>query len=512
MALKRKKLDAICAHLKKTSAVDVTTPTEHNGVNGGDGDIVAAVADDGGVDGVAGGGGVKDIVKPIITTSTTTNNNNEETVTDLNENPEPVSSETDPSNNENDSAKLPPPPESAEEEPSSSCPSPSVHFAKSLEDSTSTPTTTTPVLASSITTSISHTPTSSSNVPVSSLETSSDVSPPSSKAETSTSVPTPSASSTKIHGSGRRKSRKAAKPRSVFHPHPVDVEMYEGGSQVSMLGGGSVDDEGSSSFIMGEDLHNGVDSSEEFNDASSYAEREKRSSSPLPSSSSFASQYSSLLQQHQRVKQSIPNFLYPPSPAAGDGDGGGDDDDGDDDDDDGDDSSFNLTGVPLDLSTSRHSDNSEPSFFDNDDNDDETADHSSNSSTRPSSASSSSAPGQHPSYPPPSVSSTVVNAEAKVLADYAKNTMNELLSIYGFGTAGGVESVDKQLAQKQLENLSSLRALAAGTQGKISATPPAAHRVGGGGIKLSNGQPVHRDASASTSNVSSSSEGGWRLF
>ena len=462
MALKRKKLDAICAHLKKTSAVDVNATTE----NGVDGDAAVAADDS---------GGVKEGAK------STSTNNNEETVTDLNENPEPGSgsgSGSDPSSKEN-SAK-PPLSEAGE---------PSAQDVKSSADSAA---------------SVTSTPSSSSTgVPDPVPETSTSRSEPQSSTPTilaSLTSSTPSHS--QPSGAGRRKRRKAAKPRLVFQPQErFDDDLLEGESE-ERAGVESVDfeEETSSSFAHLAEERNGVASSEELEEDSF-----RESGSP----SSFADQYSFQQQQQRQHNDSIERFL---GSSTADSPGS------------------KLACVPLDLSTSKTSNNSESfsadtSFLDrdnedNDDDDDEdddvatAADSSAagdDSSPRPSTAASSPA-AVHPSP-------MVVTAEAKVLADYAKNTMNELLSIYGFSGAG-VEGVDKQLGQKHLENLSSLRALAASTQSqtKLPVAPPAHRGSGGGGGggsggvsgKLTNGQHVQKDATACVNSLSSS-EGQWRF-
>ena len=459
MALKRKKLDAICAHLKKTSAVDVNATTE----NGVDGD--AAVTDD---------GDVKDGAKATST------NNNEETVTDLNENPEPDSG-SDPSTVE-DSAK---PPLSFEVGESSA------EDGKSSAESAA---------------SVTCTPSSSfTSVPDPGPETSSPWPKPRSStvAAATTTTTTPAPLTGPRHeqpsGSGRRKSRKAAKPRLVFQPQEqFDNDLSEGGREEG-LGVESVDFDGgrSSSFARLGEGRNGVASSEEPEDDS--LPREPGSPSTFADQYSFQQQQKQLLQQH---KDSIGRFLNSSS------------------------SSFTadspgpkLACVPLDLSTSKTSDNSESlsadmSFHDKDNEEDDDADDDDDGGDGDAAAADSSAAGDSSTRTSTAASSPVtvhpspmvVTAEAKVLADYAKNTMNELLSIYGFSGAG-VEGVDKQLAQKHLENLSSLRALAASTQSpsKAHAAPPAHGGSGGGGAaKLPNGRHVQKDATASASSLSSS--------
>ena len=254
-------------------------------------------------------------------------------------------------------------------------------------------------------------------------------------------------------------------PQEQFANDLLEGEREEG------LGVEGVDfgDDRSSSFARLGEGRNGVASSEEPEDDPLL--REPASPPTFADQYSFQQQQKQLLQQQQQHKDSIGRFLNS-SPSSSTADSPGP----------------KLACVPLDLSTSKTSDNSESlsadmSFHDKDNEDDDADDDddddggdvdaaaadssaAGDSSTRTSTAASSPVT-VHPSP-------LVVTAEAKVLADYAKNTMNELLSIYGFSGAG-VEGVDKQLAQKHLENLSSLRALAASTQSpsKAHVAPPA---------------------------------------
>ncbi|KAL8571172.1 hypothetical protein ACOMHN_010633 [Nucella lapillus] len=397
MALKRKKLDAICAHLKKTSAVDVNATTE-NGVqelpfaNG-----LAPTA--------------KEAAKPTSTTPTTTtttannNNNNEETAADLNETPESVPPRPSIDND-------PPQAASAEGELSYQ------DSSQQAESSTS--------LASNVDAGSESLANSVADGSVPSSEPSGSASLLSSHA---------GASSIQLAGSGRRKSRKAAKPRLVFHaPEQLDSEEEE---EEEGQGVEDLEDSSESSHLAcrGENSDGLCDPSQTV-PGDSFGEPR----SPSPSSSGFASQYSLPQEPHQQQQQqsneSIGSFTNPspttPSPSS------------------------SLASVPLDLSTSRASDHSEnlsadAFFFDNEDRD----------STRPST-----------SPAPAQAAPMVVSAEAEGLADYATNTMNELLSIYGFGAAG-LEGGDKQGGVPKELDLSLLRSQAP----KV----PPAHQGGGGG-------------------------------
>ncbi|XP_076451694.1 zinc finger protein castor homolog 1-like [Babylonia areolata] len=398
MALKRKKLDAICAHLKKTSAVDVNATTQ-NGVNG---DVP-----------FANGAAPKDVAKPASTT-----NNNEETAADLNETTPPD-----------------PHPSNDSDWPQVTSSDGGLCFQHSSSEGKS------PCVVT--------TPDGSSTILVSSTA---DVSVLSCEPENGSSVPLPlaSASSSGLSGSGRRKSRKAAKPRLVFQaPEQFDSgedEIHDTDEVFSRV------DSVESSLATKE--ANGLHSTERLTIDSL---RDARSPPPLPSG--FATQYSLQKpppQPRQQQNESIGSLasLSPSSSPSG----------------------SNLSSVPLDLSTSRTSDQSEnhsadASFFHNEDDDTDNV----STSTRPSTAVSSPAPAQ--------AAPMAVSAEAEGLADYAANTMNELLSIYGFGAAG-VEGGDRQGVSKQqdLSLLSPQTPTATGT-GKVRPVPPAHQGGGSGGVK-----------------------------
>ena len=421
MALKRKKLDAICAHLKKTSAVDVSATTQ-NGVTADvpEAGAGAAARMGAGVEvAVAEEGEVKGSIKPTST------NNNEETVTDLNENPEPLA--------------VPPPPSEtnsigASREDEDVFASESVPSAKSTSCSSSIPTTST---AAGVVADASV----SDPLPVNGSPCPTHL----------TSTP-----ESKPSGAGRRKSRKAAKPRLVFQPteqfHSDEEGEEESQDRPAVASSHKVGGEKSSILAQFLTQKNDVGLSQDlFRGAASPAD--------------FTSQYSTHQQQPQQ-QQLLRNENIRQGKNFSSADS----------------SSFGLAGVPLDLSTSRNSDNSEglstaeASFQTNNDNDDD------ESSTHHSSTTSSPAPPA--ARPPPPAHGGTHPGEAEGLADYATTTMNELLSIYGFGGS----AVDNQLAHKQLD-LSTLQALAAGAQslGKI---PGALSVPSSVSVKVSIGQKV----------------------
>lgn len=159
----------------------------------------------------------------------------------------------------------------------------------------------------------------------------------------------------------------------------------------------------------------------------------------------------------------------------------------------------NCSSVPLDLSTNKTSDGSassleKSSHLSINNSQSNTVDFSQNTTTdaltSAASFSNVASPTDHPN-----------NTEAKGLADFAENTMNELLRIYGFGGAG-VEGVGKGLAGKRLGNLSVNKTLSIKT--KIKLQPTSSPSAGMCLInKVSNGQSHFKDASVSASSLSS---------
>ncbi|XP_071109197.1 zinc finger protein castor homolog 1-like [Haliotis cracherodii] len=141
-------------------------------------------------------------------------------------------------------------------------------------------------------------------------------------------------------------------------------------------------------------------------------------------------------------------------------------------------SSYASSGFPLDLSVSRAADdasvNGSPRSADSDreatyqstlESHDHAADLSTDHVT----------PDTHDSPAKP-----MVSAEARVLQDYAKNTMNELLSIYGFG--GSADSVTKQIPLKNFtlyqHQSPSAQDLMEGSSSDIQPLPKTAHMDG----------------------------------
>ncbi|KAK7476099.1 hypothetical protein BaRGS_00032653 [Batillaria attramentaria] len=383
MALKLGKLDAICARLKKTSAVDVKATTQ-NGVHAAE---VTAGAE----------GHAKDDAKNATT------NNNEETVTDLNETPSTEATTSAVANTsqeaEDDEASL-------------------LHETLSIPVST-------PAL---------------------------------------TSTPTQQTGGS----SGRRKRRKAAKPRIVSQiQEPFDSDFYEGErgegegeNSVEGFGFGEQDSPYLQLKARGEE---GEDSVEE-----GHFYREKKDAVPQGFA---AGQYSEI----QPESPSGSGQFRESSAELNRG----------------------LSGVPLDLSTSKTSDDSSETV--------PSAESGATRHVRNNTADSSQHTPDSSQHTPVVVSPLTAahaaavshNAEAKVLADYAKNTMNELLSIYGFGGAG-LEGVDKTLAQRHFENLASLKAVPVDASPKLVARP--LERIAS--KLLNGGQAVHKDVATSANNLS----------